>query len=83
MSCFSFSHSVDKCAKCAENARCEQGRCVCNDGYLETAEKRCEVEPGGGWYHQYQGVTKVVNEGEEIFIYSCSARRILFEISYY
>ena len=28
-------------------------------------------------------VTKVGNEGKEVFIYSCSARRILFEISYY
>ncbi|CAB3994571.1 neurogenic locus notch homolog 1-like, partial [Paramuricea clavata] len=38
---------VDKCAKCAENAHCEQGRCVCNDGYQETFEKRCEIQPGG------------------------------------
>ena len=28
-------------------------------------------------------VTKVGIEGEGIFIYSCSARRFLFEISYY
>ena len=43
-----FFYLVDKCAKCAENAHCEQGRCVCNDGYMETTEKRCEIEPGGG-----------------------------------
>ena len=47
---FIFSTTVNKCGKCAEHAHCEDGRCVCNDGYLETPDKRCVAEPGGGSY---------------------------------
>lgn len=26
--------AVDKCAKCDTHARCDNGRCICNEGYV-------------------------------------------------
>ena len=43
----SFSFIVDKCAKCDSHARCDNGNCVCMEGWVGDGQT-CSPKDGGG-----------------------------------
>ena len=44
---FYFAFIVDKCAKCDSHARCDNGNCVCMEGWVGDGQT-CSPKEGGG-----------------------------------
>lgn len=44
--CSEFAFAVDKCAKCDSHARCDNGNCVCMEGWVGDGQT-CTPEDGG------------------------------------